>query len=673
MTGVSEFFSGLDFEAVDWGGLTHAYGSAQDVPARIKALVAPDADVRSAALSKLFNSIVHQGTVCPASAPAIPFLARALVCAPGERALIGLLMALMCRQYGEDWSDPSTLSGAVRARVASVLEGLVPLLADPDPDVRRATLRLVAVCPADLVRALCDLREFDDGDGRVRADALMALARVEHDWPGLRRRLEDGLLDVSPEVRQAASLILLSLDGLPFPPDTAAVLADSLSAVGDLWAEPRDESWDRLPGTSLPDPDVEGAPAGLEALGLLTTLSLDRDGALEAAARIVAARTGHARQGAFLADEVFERWRDTDRAVMAVIAELLATAADVPYRGSHLRLLARCASRIEDPDPAIAAAVCPWADHDDHWVASAAICALAWLRDHRCLELADRAMTRRTLLGPDLVTVCEAYGEQAAALLPRLRDELTGPLAEPLRDTLNDPESYVVRALPPLGPAALAAVPDLLSLLEAGRSVRSVLNALTRFGAAARTASGGRDITAAIKAAFSGADSDYHRVAAAVALRAVAGDDSLARRLAADIAARPQWAKHIVPLLGQLGPAAVACAPRVKVGLDSADPWTAVRAAHAYWNITGQPDPSADVLARHVSARPVGQAAIEALLGMKRMPAECEQTLRHLADAPARLASDGSPYGVPHADDAMLDRARALLRFQEPRGSGRDG
>ena len=621
--------------------------------------------MRSAALDKLFSSICHQGSVCPASAPAIPFLARALVCAPGQRAQIGLLMALMTRQYGEDWSDPSTFSGAVRAQVASILGELVALLADPDPEVRRAALRLVAVCPTHLVRALCDLREFEDADGRVRADALMALARVEHDWPGLRRRLEDVLLDGSPAVRQAASLTLLSLDGLPFPPDTAAVLADSVSAVGDLWAEPRDESWDRLPGTSLPDPDVEGAPAGLEALGVLTTLSLDRDGALEAAARIVAARTGHARQGAFLADEVLDRWRDTDRAVMAVIAELLVTAADVPYRGHHLRLLARCVSRIEDPDPAIAAAVRPWADHDDYQVASAAVCALAWLRDHRCLELAGRAITQRALLGPDLVTMCEAYGEQAAALLPRLRDQLSGPLAEPLRDGLNDPESYLIRALPPLGPAALAAVPDLLSLLEAGRSVRPVLNALTRLGAAARTAPGGRDIAAAIKAAFTAAGPDHHRAAAAVSLRAVAGDDSLVPRLAADIAARPQWAKHTVPLLGQLGPAAVTCAPRVKDGLDSADAWTAVPAAHTYWNITGQADPSAGVLARHVSARPAGQAAIEALLEMSLMPTECEQTLRRLADASARLAFDGSPYGVPHADDAMRDRARALLRSQE--------
>lgn len=102
----------------------------------------------------------------------------------------------------------------------------------------------------------------------------------------------------------------------------------------------------------------------------------------------------------------------------------------------------------------------------------------------------------------------------------------------------------------------------------------------------------------------------------------------------------------------------------MKDDLDSADPWTAVRAAQAHWNITGQMEPSIGVLARHISARPVGQAAIDALLEMGRMPAQCEQTLRHLADSPARLAYDGTSYGVPHADDAIRDRARALLRLK---------
>lgn len=627
--------------------------------------MSPDAGVRSAALDELFGSVFHQGTVYAASAPAVPFLARAFAAAPGQRALIGLLMAGMCRQYGEDWRDPSTFSGAVRAEVALVLGELVPLLADPDPGVRQAMIRIVAVCPSRLVRELCDLREFGDVDERVRADALLALARVERDWPGLRRRLEDSLRDGSPAVRQAASLTLLSLNGLPFPAGTVTVLADSVSAVGDLWAEPGDESWDRLPGTALPDRHADGILAGLDAPGVLTTLSLDRDAALEAAARIVAARTGHAVQGAYLASEVFDRWRDTEQAVAAVTARFLATATDIKYPSSGLGLLARCASRIEDPDPELAAMVRPWADHRDYRVASAAVGALARLRDPRCLELAGRAITQRVLTGPALVTVAEVYGERAAGLVPRLRHQLSGPLPEPLRERLNDPESYVLQALSLLGAPALPAVPDLLRLLETGRSVRSVLSALTRFGPAALPASGGRDIAALITAASAVARSDYDRVAAAVAQRAVTGDDSLARQLAAEIDARPQWENPTVALLGRLGPAAAACAPRIAAGLGSTDPWTAVRAAGAYWNVTGQADPCAGVLARHVSAQPAGRSALEALLAMSRLPAECLQTVRHLAQAPARLAYDGSPNWAPHADDVMRDNARALLHSQE--------
>lgn len=665
MTAGPDPFAGLDFEAVDWAGLTHAYGSAEDVPVLIRSLVSPDADERSEALDELFGSICHQGTVYSASAPAIPFLARAAVAAPDQRALIGLLMSGMSRQYGEDWSDPSTFSGAVRVRVALVLGELAPLLADPDPGVRQAMLRIMAVCPPPLVRALCDLREFDDEDERVRADALLALARVEHDWPGLRPRLEGSLHDGSPAVRQAAALTLLSLDGLPFPRGTVTVLADSIGAVGGLWAEPGDESWDRLPGTSLRDPDAEGEPAGRDALGVLTTLELDPDAALEAAARIVAARTEHAVQGTYLADEVFEHWRDRDGAVAAVLAEFLATGPEITYPSVHLRRLARCASRIGDPDPELATAVRPWADHNDGKIASAAICALARLHDHGCLELAGRAVAQRKLRGPGLNAVCEIYGEQAAMLLPHLREQLIEQSAEPRRPGENDPASDLVQALPRLGTEALAAVPDLLGLLEAGRTVRPALEALTRFGAAAPAASGSRDIAAVIEAAFAAAESDYDRVPAAVALRTVAGDDSLARRLAAEMAARPQWGSHAVAHLARLGPAAAACAPRIAKVLGSGDAWTAVRAADAYWKITGETDPCAGVLARHVSAEPAGQAAIATLLAMSRLPRQCLQMVRHLAHAPHRLAHDGFQNGAAHADDVMRDNARALLRLQE--------
>jgi hypothetical protein len=136
--------------------------------------------------------------------------------------------------------------------------------------------------------------------------------------------------------------------------------------------------------------------------------------------------------------------------------------------------------------------------------------------------------------------VCEAHGEQAAALLPRLRQQLTGLPAEPPRDRLNDPRRYVLQALPLLGAEALGAVPDLLGLLETGTSVRPALGALARFGPAALATSGSRDPAAVIRAAFAAAKSDYDRADAAAALQAVTGDDSLAWRLAAEIAARPQ-------------------------------------------------------------------------------------------------------------------------------------
>jgi hypothetical protein len=168
-----------------------------------------------------------------------------------------------------------------------------------------------------------------------------------------------------------------------------------------------------------------------------------------------------------------------------------------------------------------------------------------------------------------------------------------------------------------------------------------------------------------IGAAFAAAGSDYDRVSAAAALQAVTGDDSLARRLAAEMAARAQWASHTVAHLARLGPAAAACAPRIAKGLGSTDAWTAVWAADAYWKITGKTDPCADVLARHVSAAPAGQAAIATLLAMRQLPRQCVRVLCHLAYAPCRLAHDGFQNGTAHADDVMRDNARALLRLQD--------
>src|SRR5436190_7158853 len=59
---------------VDWSSLQHAYGTAEDVPTLIRALISPSPDERRAAITKLYSNLWHQGTVYEATSHAVPFL-----------------------------------------------------------------------------------------------------------------------------------------------------------------------------------------------------------------------------------------------------------------------------------------------------------------------------------------------------------------------------------------------------------------------------------------------------------------------------------------------------------------------------------------------------------------------------------------------------------------------
>ncbi len=58
-----------DLDTVDWAGLTHAYGSAEDIPGVLRAKAAGDPEAWSGR-----DTFVHQGTRFPATAPAVPLL-----------------------------------------------------------------------------------------------------------------------------------------------------------------------------------------------------------------------------------------------------------------------------------------------------------------------------------------------------------------------------------------------------------------------------------------------------------------------------------------------------------------------------------------------------------------------------------------------------------------------
>jgi len=65
-------------DAVDWGRLSDAFGPAVEVPSLLRSLVAPDDERRFQALSRLLETVWHQGTIYEVSSHVVPFLCEML-------------------------------------------------------------------------------------------------------------------------------------------------------------------------------------------------------------------------------------------------------------------------------------------------------------------------------------------------------------------------------------------------------------------------------------------------------------------------------------------------------------------------------------------------------------------------------------------------------------------
>jgi hypothetical protein len=166
---------GLD--DVPWDQLTHAYGSARDVPLDLRRLASSDPARRESALWQLEGSVYHQGSLYPATVPAVRFLlmlAREPVL-PNRAEVLGLLQiiaeaadadkvrrgwAWRRKHLGHYFGDSAEhLEAADVAVVNSVRDELRRreaewrhLETDPDPEVRvraGAVLKAVGVPTSD--------------------------------------------------------------------------------------------------------------------------------------------------------------------------------------------------------------------------------------------------------------------------------------------------------------------------------------------------------------------------------------------------------------------------------------------------------------------------------------------------------------------------------------------
>ncbi|MFF2750518.1 hypothetical protein ACFVVA_33885 [Kitasatospora sp. NPDC058048] len=158
-----------------WATVSHAYGCAEDLPDLLRALVEGDDGAAEEAVSELYGSILHQGTVYSASVDAVPYLAR--IAAAGIRTVDVLCLLGGLAESEDEWQVPE---GAVRAAVVAQLPLLLQLLADPDETVRLAAAWAVghtrdgAAAPAALGE-----RWTAEQDPEVAAELLVALGRVD--------------------------------------------------------------------------------------------------------------------------------------------------------------------------------------------------------------------------------------------------------------------------------------------------------------------------------------------------------------------------------------------------------------------------------------------------------------------------------------------------------------
>ncbi|MFF1492431.1 hypothetical protein [Streptomyces sp. NPDC058304] len=197
----------------------------------------------------------------------------------------------------------------------------------------------------------------------------------------------------------------------------------------------------------------------------------------------------------------------------------------------------------------------------------------------------------------------------AADLLPSI---LPGLRSEPPPHQAG----FMLELLALWGPASAPAVPEVVRYLETPYAY-DALRVLGRIGPAAAVAADRLAEYATGRAELAGR---HHPRMAAWAHWRVTGDPTLALDVCG-AAVGSGSGSHGLPFLADLGPLAAAHADTVRGLLESPGAWTRVAAAHAYWRITGDPEPAVPVLLAEVDPVWTGNPALPTREAVRRLGA----------------------------------------------------
>ncbi|WP_327359934.1 hypothetical protein [Streptomyces sp. NBC_01296] len=637
---------GLDIR--HWSSLSHAYGSAEDIPDLLRALTGADADAADEALSELYGSVLHQGTVYAASAEAVPFLAG--IAAAGHRTadVLALLGGM-----AESEDEYGVAPGAVRAAVADRLPLLLPLLASPEPEVRRTAAWAVS-------------------HTRATAIALPALrARLDEEpEPAARAEVLAGIARLDPQGGAAAAAAVLD-PSQPAEVRMAAVFA-SLDA-GAPWTEPMHTTMlSLLPADPLrSDLDLKrGEPlaAVIEAL-----LGRGRRKERKVAFALIDAALHDGRaevraEGLWAADRACMLSRSAPR---RLVWNLRAAAVDEESVVATSSLLGRLGSVAAPAADILAPLAGRNPDHDDDH-ADRALAALVQVAPAQSAPLLAAGLGRR----PRALDAAAGFRSPEDSAFP-----YNGELLDAVRDRLAQPEALsgnepwqLTNLLAGWGAEAAPALPELCAALPhfPGQAARAIASVAADCAPTDRA----RAVTSLRAVA-----AEQAVLPAAKALHDLDGEIApLLHCLEHDLRRGASQLREAAKMAGALGPRGAALAPALREALSGTDGNTTpaldtdTALAEALWRVTGDAEGVVAVL-DSVFARAeqnpwsrwsvVRAARTTVLLGSAGRPlaARLEAALDDPAQAPAAVLALTAV-----AEPASLDRtalAEAALRSAE--------
>ncbi|MEU9864378.1 HEAT repeat domain-containing protein [Streptomyces sp. NPDC047971] len=651
--------AGLD--AIGWGGLRHAYGSADDVPGMLRDLYRPEKAARAS--DDLLTHVHHQGgCVVTSAAPAVPYVLRAAV-DPGiepavRQELVELLGAIA---YSGNTAEARFVDRAWPAAWDLAVTALLPLLDAPEAAIRLATADALA-------------------EAQHRADevitALRARWAVEPD-ADTRNQLVDSVGSLTPHSEDQRDASLGWLRGLTDGGEPAGVRLAAVKALHTARRGQADGASARTVSEVLLGTDPATWQPGTARVEWTVTrtvglLNSDPTEQMTAIRSLLAHSDAAVRTGALkAAADAMARRRSAVPALLPAVAPLLSDP-EPENRLFAARVLGMCGRAARPWADALAAMVTdegePYLPAQDH-----AVWALSRLGDARCVPpLVERLAGERLGFADhetyadgwwthaqSLVETAGGLAAHAAVLLPPLRTRLAAASALGERRAL-------CRLLERWGPAAAPAIPELLPLLDTDCAVWA-LDALAAIGPRAAEAVPRERLRALLPDPSEGWS--FAGPALALAYGRLTGDREPALALLLPRMGEPYGRGSAVTLLEELGPAGAPHVQELRALLTRhRTNWLPLRAGAALWRITGETDEVVPVLVGAIEpfAGESGKATRAVtetvrLLGEIGPPAaEAAPFLRRFLDADERPVRHGTWRSVPE-DDELRDVARAAL------------